>query len=177
MSTEASVALPWYREPWPWLLALGPALVIVAGIVTTYLAVVTADGLVADDYYKRGLTINRELARDARAAALGLTALAHYDADNKQVIVTITGVDPASLDSMQLRIVHPARAAADRQVALMGGASGHFTAALDEPPQGPARLMLEGAGWRLVGQGALRREDVPLRSAIASRGARNDRSN
>jgi hypothetical protein len=62
---------PWYREPWPWLLMLGPVTVIIAGFITAYLAVVSNDGLVEDDYYKQGLTVNQRTARDQRAAELG----------------------------------------------------------------------------------------------------------
>jgi hypothetical protein len=40
----------------------GPAAVVVAGVVTTWIAFATADSLVAEDYYKRGLTINDRLA-------------------------------------------------------------------------------------------------------------------
>lgn len=29
---------PWYKEPWPWLLMSGPAIVVVACIITIYLA-------------------------------------------------------------------------------------------------------------------------------------------
>jgi hypothetical protein len=65
-------AQPWYREPWPWLLMLGPVVVIVAGFVTAYLAVVSNDGLVEDDYYKQGLAVNQRTARDQRAAELGI---------------------------------------------------------------------------------------------------------
>lgn len=46
---------PWYREPWPWLLMAGPLIVIIAGLVTAWLAVTSSDGLVTDDYYKKGL--------------------------------------------------------------------------------------------------------------------------
>ena len=59
-----SRAQPWYREPWPWILMSGPAAVIVAGAVTTWMAFASADGLVADDYYKRGLAINAVLKRE-----------------------------------------------------------------------------------------------------------------
>ena len=51
------------RERWPWLLMAGPAIVVVAGFVTLYIAVSTDDGVIAEDYYKRGLLINRALAR------------------------------------------------------------------------------------------------------------------
>ena len=37
---------PWYKERWPWILMAGPAAVIVAGIVTVWLAVVSNDGAV-----------------------------------------------------------------------------------------------------------------------------------
>lgn len=40
--------LPWYRHRWPWLLMSGPALVVVAGIATTVIAVRTADPMVAN---------------------------------------------------------------------------------------------------------------------------------
>ena len=45
---QSAKAAPWYREPWPWLLMLGPLIVIIAGVITAYLAVVTSDGLVED---------------------------------------------------------------------------------------------------------------------------------
>ena len=75
MQTSIDRARPWYREPWPWLLMAGPAIVVVAALVTAYLAVSSDDGVVADDYYKRGLVINRVLEREQRAAALGLGAV------------------------------------------------------------------------------------------------------
>jgi hypothetical protein len=51
----------WYREPWPWLLAAGPAVVVVASLVSAWIAIRSDDGLVAEDYYKRGLLINKKL--------------------------------------------------------------------------------------------------------------------
>jgi hypothetical protein len=53
---------PWYREPWPWILMSGPAAVVVAGVATTWIAFATADSLVTEDYYRRGVTINDRLA-------------------------------------------------------------------------------------------------------------------
>ena len=43
------VAKPWYREPWPWIVMSGPAIVVVAGIYTAFLAFSTSDTLVAKD--------------------------------------------------------------------------------------------------------------------------------
>ncbi len=55
-------ARPWYREPWPWILMSGPAIVVVAGLYTFVLAATTTDTLVTEDYYRKGLEINREIA-------------------------------------------------------------------------------------------------------------------
>jgi hypothetical protein len=54
-------ATPVGRGPWPWLLGAGPALVVVASLASAWLAVSKVDPVVADDYYKLGLTINRRL--------------------------------------------------------------------------------------------------------------------
>ena len=69
----------WYREPWVWLLILFPSMAVIGGMITIYLAVTTSDGLVVDDYYKRGKAINRVLARDKAAARYGLTATLAFD--------------------------------------------------------------------------------------------------
>ena len=81
---------PWYRDRWPWLLILGPAIVVVAGIATLVIAVRSDDGLVADDYYKRGLAINQVLERVERAASLGLSANVVVASDGRAV-VTLEG--------------------------------------------------------------------------------------
>ena len=60
-------ARPWYREPWPWILATGPFIVIVAGIYTALLAVISNDGLITDDYYRKGLAANQTIAQSERA--------------------------------------------------------------------------------------------------------------
>ncbi len=55
---------PWWRHGQVWLLIAGPAAVVVAGVVTTVIAVRGADPLVASDYYRRGIQINEQLARE-----------------------------------------------------------------------------------------------------------------
>jgi uncharacterized protein len=64
----------WYREPWPWLVMAPPAVAVVAGLATVWIAVANADGLVVEDYYRQGLAINKVIAREERARALGLSA-------------------------------------------------------------------------------------------------------
>jgi uncharacterized protein len=57
----------WWRYPHVWLLIAGPATVVVAGFVTAYIAVRHADPVVATDYYRRGIEINKTLAAGDKA--------------------------------------------------------------------------------------------------------------
>ena len=55
---------PWWRHGHVWLLISGPAVVVVAGLATAWIAVHGADTLVTEDYYRRGIEINKTLAAD-----------------------------------------------------------------------------------------------------------------
>lgn len=142
---------PWYREPWPWLLMAGPAAVIVAGIYTTVLAVKSSDGVVADDYYKLGLAINKTMQREDRARALGLVAGASYFAAEGRVRVALTGSSslPAAIT---LNLAHPTRAGMDRKVVLRRSPDGAYEGGLVLPvAAGHWNAVIEAADWRLAG--------------------------
>ena len=156
MSTECTPA-PWYRERWPWLVMAGPAAVLVAGAITTAIAFRTSDGLVADDYYKRGLMVNRVMEREARARALGISAQVMLNGERDAVRVTVASDTPLPAE-LRLTLVHPTRSQADQAVALRQVGSGLYEARLR--PLAPAkwRTSLEDAAgtWRLA--------EVPWRS-------------
>lgn len=68
MTTEAPVpSEPWYKHGHVWLLIAGPAAVVVAGVLTTVIAVRGADPVVDADYYRRGIEINKALAARDKA--------------------------------------------------------------------------------------------------------------
>src|SRR6185295_1421762 len=131
-----NAAIPWYRERLPWIIMSGPAAVIVAGAITTWIAFSTADGLVADDYYKRGLGINAVLKREQAAAQRGIEA--RVSRQNGQVRVDLRGAEPPVLF---LNLVHATRAGNDVRLRLERGADGGYQAAL--PP-------LAAGHWRAV---------------------------
>jgi uncharacterized protein len=144
---------PWYREPWPWLLMLGPAIVVVAGINLMVVAFAGADALVADDYYKQGLGINRSLARDARARELRLAARVQVDAAHDRVRVTLDGAAEAS-PSLKLLLRHPTRAAEDRAIALARVSPGLYEGRIEPFAAAAWHVQLEdgAARWRLAGR-------------------------
>ncbi len=155
---------PWYREPWPWLLMVPPAAAVVMGIVMVVVGLRSEDGLVVDDYYKRGLAINQVLDREARAAALGLEATLAFSAGRDRVRVTLAGQAAPSAGAT-LRLVHPTRSGQDQIVALVAGAGGLLEGALRPPAAGAWRLVLEGDrdAWRLAGVWRADEDQVTLR--------------
>ncbi len=144
-----TITAPWYRQRWPWFLIAGPAIVVIAGFVTLVLAIRSDDGLVADDYYKRGLGINRTIERAERAAESGIVALVDVAADGT-VTARIDGQGPlATPPSVRLTLARPAHAGEDRAVTLQRGADGRYAGRLAPPAPGRWQLVVETDAWRL----------------------------
>jgi hypothetical protein len=141
---------PWYREPWPWIIMSGPAVVVVAGIATLVIAIRTNDGVVADDYYKQGLAVNKAVERDARAAALNLEAGLVFNEEHDRVRVTLTG--QAQPDRLVLRLVHPTRSGEDQGVSLAHLGGGLYEGRIAPPGSGRWSVRIEDAEgtWRLT---------------------------
>jgi uncharacterized protein len=148
---DQSPTLPWYRHRWPWLLMLGPAVVVVAGFYTSFLAMNTDDGLVADDYYKQGLGINRVLEREERARALALVALVSIDAEGRaRVTIRSPSTEIAAAPpALRLTLVHPTRSGRDRSIELWRDAEGSYAGQIDDLAVGRWRVGVETAQWRI----------------------------
>jgi hypothetical protein len=143
-------AKPWYRERWPWLLIAGPAIAVIGGIVTVWLAVRTDDGVIADDYYKRGLLINKDLARAKRGEAMRLEGvLAVEPSGALRLSLTGFGGDATAPDAVRVRLVHATRAGLDRTVMLARAPDGVYVGTVDPPPPGRWRVTVETDAWRL----------------------------
>jgi len=143
-------AKPWYREPWPWALMAGPAIAVIAGVFTLALALRSNDGVVADDYYKRGLGINQLLKRDHRAKELGLAASASFSGDRVRVVLAGASDVPGSV---RLRLVHPTRSGNDQVVRLRSLTPRVYEGELKRVDNARRLLVLEDSEgtWRLTG--------------------------
>jgi hypothetical protein len=152
----------WYREPWPWLLMLGPALVVIAGIVTAYLAVVSNDGLVEDDYYKQGLTVNQRTVRDQRAAELGIEAELVLGGEGNRLRALLRAKDGFRRpETLSLGIAHPTRAGFDQKVTLRSEGGGVYAGKV-VPFRGRWHMTLEDdrQEWRLMGAWVTEKQPV-----------------
>jgi hypothetical protein len=143
--------MKWYREPWPWLLMAGPAAVVLAGAATIWIAFASADGLVAEDYYKQGLAINKVLEREEAARRLGITAELRLDA--KRIEVRLQGAQP---EALFVHLAHATRAGHDVRIRLVPERKGHYAGELPPLPAGRWRIAIDDArgAWRIVKEGS-----------------------
>ena len=149
----------WYREPWPWYLMAGPAIVVVAGIYTAVLAVKTDDGLVVDDYYKQGLAINKTIHRGeaARASNISASLAAIRGRNSVSFSMRLTGSRQFP-DVVIMSLVHPTRAGFDQQVILRKSPEGVYIGEAVGLDDIQWNVALEQADWRLAGAWDMRRE-------------------
>ena len=80
---------PWYKQGWPWALIAIPVLTVIAGVTTFIIANDTADTLVQDDYYKRGLAINSRLERFELAQSMSLVAKVDVDISSSLISIRL----------------------------------------------------------------------------------------
>jgi uncharacterized protein len=145
---------PWYKHRWPWLLMLGPAVVVVAGIYTTYLAVSQQDALVVDDYYKQGKAINQDLSRDRKAAAMGLDASLRYDPASGKLVGTINSHKQPFSGKLHVSLVHSTQPMKDLKLETTADQQGRFAVGVPLLDIARWNVVVEGEqrDWRLAGE-------------------------
>lgn len=68
---------PWWKFGHVWLVVAGPAVVVVASFVTLFLALRSADPVVTEDYYRKGIEINKTLEASPSSLAPAVQARNH----------------------------------------------------------------------------------------------------
>ncbi|MGE3774152.1 MAG: FixH family protein [Gammaproteobacteria bacterium] len=143
--------LPWHREPLVWLVIAFPLAAVVGGIATLMLAIHSWDGLVVDDYYKKGLEINKVLARDDAALAAGFEAEVLLDPD--RVTIELASTHGAAFPSgLKVSFIHATRAGLDRSLDLPRDGAGRYSAPMAPLPPGHWHVHIETPEWRIIEQ-------------------------
>ena len=144
---------PWYKQFWPWFLISIPLATVVAAIFTIRIAMVSNDGLVVEDYYKEGLAINANKAKEKRAAELGISASVSLK-KNGAIEAQLTET-PADLTFVTLSLIHPGVADQDLKIPLTHVGNGLY--AVQQTGLNPAinwHVMISPPSdeWRLLGR-------------------------
>lgn len=147
-----AVARPWYREPWPWILAAGPFIVVIAALYTAWLAVKSNDGLVTEDYYRKGLSANQTITRSEQASKMGLVAGVRIVGDVLSVRLRASDQGFVAPPTLALTISHPTRAGLDQSRVLVRNGD-LYSGEVRLPAAGHWLVLLEDERktWRLMG--------------------------
>lgn len=148
---SSSTSLPWYKYPFVWFAISIPLAAVIAGIGMIWLAVTTDDGLVADDYYKQGLAINKSLEREHLASKLGISADFEYDSALNRVLLSFDkGKLPKYPVDLSFRLQHAARSDSDVQLDLMHGQNDQYIGYIKgQLPPGVWHVELATQEWRI----------------------------
>lgn len=153
--TSAAIAQndPWYRQFWPWFLIAIPACTVAGCMYTIFLAVTTSDSLVVRAEDGIDMETSRNLAAEALAAELGLSATLTVDRDTGAIRAVVDQL-PAEFagETLTLSFQHPAFAGRDQFIPLAPTPEkatfvGHTT----RVPDGRWYIVIEQADrWRLT---------------------------
>jgi len=140
----------WYREPMVWLLIAIPGAAVIVGAIMLVVAVRSNDGLVDDDYYRRGLEINRSLQRDRVAVEQRVRAHFAYDQATGSVSVRLHGTrDFVAPPAVNISFLHATREGFDRE--LMARNEGEGLYRVHMPPLATGRwyVRISTDQWRV----------------------------
>ncbi|MCW8964885.1 MAG: FixH family protein [Gammaproteobacteria bacterium] len=147
---------PWYRQPLVWLVISFPAIAVIFGISLLILSISIDDGVVVDDYYKKGKEINRVLTRDKKAEEMGIRGVSVYAAENRRFSVTLASSSGVSMDDMdiQLTLLHATRGGMDISVPLdLSNEPGLYQVTLNTAlALGPWHVQIGNEDWRVHGR-------------------------
>lgn len=144
---------PWYKYRWTWFIMLGPAIVVVAGLTTAYIAVKQQDTLVVDDYYTQGNAINQDLRRDRAATKLALGMDMTYNPAAAKLQGTLFGAGkPLANNPVMIHFMHPTLPEKDLSFTTRTDASGQFSINLADLEMARWQVAVTGSegDWRMA---------------------------
>ncbi len=150
MNTETD-RRAWYKEPLVWLIIFFPSSAVLGGIITTWLAVASDDGLVIDDYYKYGLQINKVLDREQAAERYGLKAVIIPNQESRRLRLRLYANQHFSMpDAVRLQFLHPTRDGFDQALILPRTGRDVYEGELPELIRGNWYLHISAGDWRVL---------------------------
>lgn len=158
--TDETAVSPWYRQPWLWFLLVFPAASIVYCAIAITISLNMDNSLVTDDWSKEGRGINMSIARDEKAADLGMEA--KIDFNQRNVTINLSTVEgSADFPYLVLNLFHPTLSDQDRTVQFTQVAPGRFAGKLHSDIDGRWYYDLRGPAnkWRLKGEAHLPAEN------------------
>jgi hypothetical protein len=151
-----------------WLVVALPATVVIAGFVTLGLAMRDGGADSVPSQVRRTAQVQVEDGSiDQRAAELGLEAVLRRDADTGAVTLSLQARQPLEDGQLQLQLLHPAQAAADRELTLVRSGEAWYGRVDPVDHAWNVRLESIAGDWRLSGRLPADADEARLRPAIS----------
>lgn len=134
-----------------WLVIAIPLSAVIVGMIMFTIAVTTFDGLVEDDYYKKGKEINQLLARDEFAVDNGISAIVNMDDQTGIIVITLDSAAGYQFpEQMGISLLHPTQSRKDVKLLLTQGPDGRYYSELLQPLSGGRwYFKISEPNWRL----------------------------
>lgn len=141
----------WYQQPMVWMVIAIPFSAVIVGAILLTLSITTNDGLVEDDYYKKGIEINQVLARDEFAVENGINANVKIDVQTGVIVVRLSNASNYEFPAqMGLSLLHPTQSHQDIKLLLSKGPDGSYYSELLKPlTDGRWYFRISEPNWRL----------------------------
>ncbi|MCY4312973.1 MAG: FixH family protein [Gammaproteobacteria bacterium] len=145
---ESSSGSPW-KIPAVWLVVGIPASAVIVGAIVLTLSIISYDGLVVDDYYKKGMGINQSIERTARAKELGIEAAIKFF-DNALIEIQLSSNSDYVLpENLTVSFRHATRSGADQAVSASRFENAVYHVHLPPLPPGKWHVEIAGDGWKI----------------------------
>ncbi len=139
----------WYKNPFVWLVIIFPLIAVIGGITTIWIAVSTDDGLVVDDYYKRGMEINRDIERDKATSNYGIKVSFDINQASQLLIIKLQGNEKFLLpENLKVSFINATRKGYDKTLVLAQNTSGDYVSPVPLLVTGKWYVLIEANDWR-----------------------------
>ncbi len=141
----------WYHYPMVWMVIAIPMSAVIVGAILLTLSITTFDGLVEDDYYKKGKEINALLERDEFALEQGIKAAVQIDVETGIIVIGLSSVEGYEFpQDLGLSLLHPTQSRKDVKLLLSKGPDGRYYSELLAPlSDGRWYFRISEPNWRL----------------------------
>ena len=146
---------PWYKQFWPWFIMALPGSVVVACMITIYIAIASNDGLVDDDYYKNGLAYNKIIESAENATSMGLAGevLLNPDTNAFEIRLQSKHFDQQLEDKVNIIFAYATKDDLDMGIAVQHIGNGIFRGNYTKLIEGKWHIKIEpeSKDWRIRG--------------------------
>lgn len=152
MTNSNNTPGPWYKQPWLWFILAPIIAVVIYGTFFLYLSIVTHDGIVKDDHYKKARGQFVDTTKADAATELGLSATLKLDNVTGDLALQFVSKAAETPPFLTLSIVHPTHQQYDQEITLKNVPdSGSYIGSLKASLKGKRYLILqdESTDWNL----------------------------